>query len=320
MSLRILISITVIILITACNGSESESSSSDSIPKASSIQFPSLPKALLTSRLRDLDHFKSIVNIQYYADNEPINAPSSASDRVVLSYFFGEDTLVSVLKKGISQDDIVEAKDGELIDKLTLLVAEPYAIKIREELKKVQLLARRRRDLFGWGDVAFYDLAEVAMYKIKDDSLSFQSKGDKGEKGYINTFNHITAQALISAIFSEKHADFIGDVHELHAMPELVNGMFTTKQITDFDNNPRDNYIDLIHNEIGQELGLYIKSKYDINSKTHWTKKLLVNCLNELQSYYAWSFRLDIEPFRENEEIIDLFCNKMNVVLNNSNY
>jgi hypothetical protein len=138
---------------------------------------------------------------------------------------------------------------------------------------------------------------------------------DLDEKGYLNSFNHITAQAFITSIYSERLADFIADVHELYNMPELVTGEFTNKQLADFVNGPVDNYLDMINNEWGQELGKVLDQKYKIDEGTFWTPFLLVDYLNDIQAYQGWAFGIGFKPFRADDNKIIQFAAKINKVI-----
>ena len=222
--------------------------------------------------------------------------------------------MISELKAGISQNDIINARNGNLTDKLTLLYNSPFAIANRMDINKIYLLARVKPYLFGEGDVAFYGLAAASVRKINTSRLAYLHPRDSSEKGFINTFNHITAQAIITSCFSEDLADFVADVHELHNMPELTNGQFSNEQLHAPDDNPVDNYVDMINNEWGQELGKELKRRYNINSSTCWTAELLVNYLNEVQNYYSWAFQIGFEPFKKEDEEIIRFVEKINLV------
>jgi hypothetical protein len=223
--------------------------------------------------------------------------------------------VINILETGISQGEISKARDGDLADRIQVLVKSPYAVGKRAELSKVYNLARRRTDLFGEGDPAFFDLAKAAEQNINTDDLAFITARDSSEKGYINTFNHITAQAFITSCFSEKLADFVGDTHERYYHPELITGKFSDKQIRDLDEGPVDNYVDVINNEWGQELGKALKKKYHLTRETRWTPELLANYLNDIQSYYSWAFRIGFKPFQPEDELVIRFSRKMNVVL-----
>ena len=183
------------------------------------------------------------------------------------------------------------------------------------DLMRVYLLARRRGDIFGEGDMAFYDISQKIMANINDKDLSNMSPDDLGEKGYFNTFNHITAQSFMTSIFSEQLADFIADVHELKRLPELVTGKFTEEQILDLNEGPVDNYVDLINNEWGQELGKVLREKYGISDQTLCTPELLANYLNDIQSYYSWVFKFSFKPFRPSDVVVVKFSRKLNSVM-----
>lgn len=276
--------------------------------------YPEIKGALLASRISSLEELKSIIHIKYFNESGSSDSTNYKNFKVRLKHCSNGKEVISELKSGISQDDIVAARDGNFFDRIDLLIKSPYAVSNRKTLSNIYTLARRKYDLFGWGDVAFYDFAEIATSKINTD-IAFISPQDSSEKGYINTFNHITAQAIITSCFSERMADFIADAHELHNMPDLINGQFTREQLKSPTDNPIDNYVDMINNEWGQEIGKLLKKKYAINQLTHWTPELLANYLNDLQSYYSWAFEIGMEPFCPDEEKIIRFSSKMNKVL-----
>ncbi|HJW27619.1 MAG TPA: hypothetical protein VJ508_00030, partial [Saprospiraceae bacterium] len=175
--------------------------------------------------------------------------------------------------------------------------------------------SRRKDLLFGEGDIAFYDLAATMVRHISPQDTAGLPAKDFTEKGFLNTFNHVMAQSFMTSLFSRSLADFVGDVHERSHLPELVSGRFTTKQLLDVDDGPVDNYLDIINNECGQELGQMLKSKYGINSYTHWTPELLRNYLNDIQAYHSWAFQIGFTPFRETDEMVIRFAAKINTVM-----
>lgn len=272
-----------------------------------------LAKPLLASRFKSLDDFKSKVQVKYF------NRPNSPHSKVQLKLVSANSEIHSELESGISQNDIVKAKNGGIWDKVKLTFKAPYAIRNRKNLGKVFILGRRRTALFGLRDAAFYDLALVLTKHINTEEIAFQNEKDKGEKGYINTFNHITAQALITTLFDQEFACYIADVHERKNMPELTTGKFSEEQLRDTINFPEDNYVDMINNKIGQEVGLALKEKFNLNSSTSYTPQLLTNYLNELQNYLSWSMGIGFKPFYPSDEVIVRFAHKINYVLNRNN-
>ncbi len=270
--------------------------------------------ALLASRFKDLADFEKVVSIAYYGDSLLSDSLNTRHSKVILSYTSNGQQVESVLESGVSQKDILDIKKGSEWDKTLFVINTPYAVRSRIELSQIYMLARRRFHLFGEGDVAFFDLAQAAVNKIADPKLACIERRDSSEKGYINTFNHVTAQALITSLFSEEAADFLADAHERHAMPSLTTGVFSQQELTDTNNYPLDNYVDMINNEIGQELGLALKHKYKISPSTVWTPSLLSEYLNDLQSYYQWSLGIRLKPFSAEEELMERFANKINAV------
>lgn len=266
--------------------------------------------ALLLTKFKSLDALKKEVQIEYFNDSTSFRRPF-----VRLTHRSNGQKVVSILKEGISQHDFLNARNGGFWDKVYLAVNSPYTLINKNELLRVYLMARRRDNIFGAGDVAFYDLAKTMLYNIRDDDLSKMRSEDLYEKGYLNTFNHITAQAFMTSIFSEKMADFIADIHERYNMAELVTGNFSPKQLADLEKGPIDNYVDMINNEWGQELGKTLKKKYQIHRKTAWTNELLANYLNDIQNYHAWALQVGFKPFRPQDEVVMKFKNKLNRVL-----
>ena len=98
-------------------------------------------------------------------------------------------------------------------------------------------------------------------------------------------------------------------------MPELITGDFTEAQLADFEKGPVDNYVDILNNEWGQELGKVLRVKYKLNRKTFWTPALLASFLNDIQSYNSYVFKIGFRPFRPADEKVMRFANKINTVL-----
>jgi hypothetical protein len=261
---------------------------------------------LLLSDFHTLEELEEEISIQY---------SGWLRKKVQLEHYANGVKVCSILKSGVSEKDLEKARDGGIAMKIIVSLRSPYAAFHRKDLQRIVILARRRRVLFGEGDVAFYDLSKVIKEHISPyDSLSM-SPQQLSEKGYFNTFNHITAQAMMTSIFSERFADFIADIHELGNMPELPEGNFTPEELADFENGPIDNYLDMINNEWGQELGKSLKEKYQIQKNTKWSPALLSNYLNDIQAYYSRAFRIGFKAFKPSDDIVIRFSNKINQVM-----
>jgi len=227
--------------------------------------------------------------------------------------------VISILSTGISEADLLKARDGGFFTRAKLGLLHLYTAINRNDIQRIELLARVRPFHFGENDVAFYDLAARMVQNISKEDATHMSERDLSDKGYLNTFNHITIQAFLTTLFSEQLADYIADVHERYYTPELITGDFTQEQILDVEFGAVDNYIDIVNNEWGQELGKRLDEKYKINRSTDWTPELLSSYLNDIQIYYSWAFNIRFNPFTPSDEIIILFCNKINVVLHDFN-
>ncbi len=261
--------------------------------------------ALVGTRFSSLEDLKECLDIEYRENKT-----------VIVKHHSNGQVISSVLKNGITEKDLERVQVGKLSDKIKVAARMPYLIFCRNDLKRIMLLARRMGAEFGEGDKGFYDLAQTMIYNINKSSSNSEFRDDYSEKGLLNTFNHLTAQAFITTLFSEKTADLVADLHELARLPELTSGKFSKQQLADLSNGPVDNYVDLINNEWGQNLGNILKTKYKISRNTEWTPALLQAYLNDIQSYCAWATGLNFLPFTEDDQIVMKFANKLNQVLN----
>lgn len=274
--------------------------------------------ALLTSRFSSLEELKSVVRIEYFPNASEEGQAYRGDSLVRLTHCSNGQTVVSILAQGVDEGDFTEAYKNGFLSKISLGLQIPFAVKNRHQLQKVYFLSRWRQGFFGEGDPAFYDLAVAMVDHISTPETAFIVEGDQSEKGYLNTFNHITAQAFFTSLYSEALADFIADVHERYTLPELSTGRFSQEQLADFDKSPVDNYIDIVNNEWGQELGKRLKKKYNISESSYWTTELMVNYLNDIQSYFCWAFQCGMQPFREDDQIVVRFTNRLNFVRNST--
>ncbi|MDB4415014.1 hypothetical protein N9272_01340 [bacterium] len=291
--------IFMIVFITGCH------QSSDVLYEAKDFKLQG-KGVLLTTRFNSFEEFKKEVQVEYSKDEKSWVRLTQNSNNQIVS---------SILKSGVKESDIVAIRDGGLIGKIKLVLTAPYFVTNRNDILRVYMLTRRRHRIFGGGDIAFFDIAKTMMRNINSADLRNIPEEDLSEKGYINTFNHANSQALMTAIFSEQLADFIADTHERSNMPELITGKFTDVQIADIKNGPVDNYVDIINNEWGQELGKLLGKKYQISRETVWTPELLVNFFNDLQSYYSWVFQIGFEPFKSSDDLMIRFSKKINKVM-----
>lgn len=312
---KLLFTCVILLSIFSCKTSENTSIMCECNTSNAQGEHSGMKMALLASRFKSLEELQKIIEIDYEDCSSPEVIKDDRESLVRLKHCSNGIEVTSELKSGLSQGDIIDARDGNFSDRMKLLYDSPYAVANRMALNKVYLLARIKPYLFGEGDAAFYVLAAASVNHINTNDLAYINARDSSEKGYINTFNHITAQAFITSCFSEELADFVADVHELHNMPELTTGRFTTEQIDAPEDNPVDNYVDMINNEWGQELGKVLKQRHDINAKTRWTPDLMVNFLNDIQQYYSWAFQIGFEPFKIEDEVVVRFTKKINVVM-----
>jgi hypothetical protein len=277
------------------------------------VTYKTVKGALLGTRFSSLEELKSVIQIEYHPSSD---TATNKNAFVSVRHCSSGKEVTSILQTGVSQGDLHKAGYSEAIwDHIALLFHSPYAVANRKDMEKIFMLSRWKPDLFGDGDPAFFDLAKSSVGNINTPDIAFRNERDSTEKGYFNSFNHITAQALITSCFSEELADFIADVHERNNCPELITGKFTEAQIKNLEDGALDNYVDLVNNEWGQEIGKDLKEKYNINRETNWTPDLLADYMNDVQGYFSWAFQIGFKPFRPEDEVLIRFTRKLNVVM-----
>jgi hypothetical protein len=164
---------------------------------------PAVRGALVSTRFRSYDELRAAIGITHYPKRR--DTVRKAASGVGLTHCSNGLEVVSILRSGVSEKDFVAARDGGFWDRISLVFKSPYAVIHRKALQKVSILARRRPDVYGEGDPAFYDLSEHIMAHIVEDDLpKLDSLDLASEKGYFNTVNHITAQVFMTALFFGK--------------------------------------------------------------------------------------------------------------------
>jgi hypothetical protein len=281
-------------------------------PSSDTSTHAEIRGALLATRFGSMEELAKVVQIEYEQGPFPLDSMAPASKWVRLRHCSGGKEVVSYLEEGIDQGDMRNVKNyGDFTDKLAFLYNSPYSVANRDDLGAIYLLFRKKNAVFGVDDQTFFQLAQSMSKRINTLGLAVVNVRDTTEKGYVNTFNHMTAQAFITSCFSEELADFSADVHERSDHPELIAGKFTAQQYVDLKEGPVDNYVDIVNNEWGQELGKELKKKYQINPSTAWTPQLLANYLNDVLRYYSWAFQIGFEPFKADDVEVVKFAYKL---------
>lgn len=278
------------------------------VETSEAIFFPNA-SPLLASSFNDSRLFSERVAIQFDSIKDD-KLGRAGDESITLSYNSNGDTIICTLSRGVSQNDIIKVRDGSITDKIIFSLEKPQVVSSRIDLNKIYKLARRRPTLFGEGDVAFYDLAEMMVKNMRKDSTDSQYSVHFSEYGYINTYNHVVAQALITIIYSDAIADSIACYHERIRSDELISPL----KHEELSQMHIDNYVDIINNEIGQRLGLAISNFLLVNRHDEWNPQKLSKVLNLLQSYFSRHFHTSFEPFRPNQREIIRFTQKINIV------
>ena len=116
--------------------------------------------ALLGTRIASFEEMNTIIQIEY--EHGSITADSTAPENSWVKVHhcsYGRE-VISVLEKGITEGDFYKAMDA-ILPRFTILFRCPYAVMNRRDLDKTFVLARFRPELFGVGDLAFFDIAKA---------------------------------------------------------------------------------------------------------------------------------------------------------------
>ena len=151
---------------------------------------PLVRGALMTTRIQSLEQLKSMVKFEYFHADTLTGTKLPREPMLRITHFSNGESVCSILKQGVSEEDFIAAKYGGLWEKVKLGLHYPYSAFNRTNLMEVSILARRRPDLFQEGDVAFFDLALAMEANISEHDRATLDRRDLSEKGFLNSFNH----------------------------------------------------------------------------------------------------------------------------------
>ena len=196
-----------------------------------------------------------------------------------------------------------QLKSADRWEKAKIVVDNPTLVLRKNALKGALALGKTKSNISG---TANYYIAKAMVGNITSNI----SKAYKGDKGLVNTFNHITGQAVMSMIFGANSSDFVADIHE-RGQPELMTGNIKSGKPTA---QAIDNYVDLINNQFGQILGEELAGKYKSSLHFGFTPETTASLLNDFQSYFGDTFNKDFKEFSENDDLVRRFSNLLNEV------
>ena len=266
--------------------------------------------ALLTTDFESFEEFRHLVDLRYYKKGK--------KEIVRLSYSHNGHMINGELTSGYADTEIQKAQHENALKKISVFFAEMNLLRYGGDAKKIYNMVRRRPHVFGADDVAVFNLAEKMMEHIYQDEKATLPAKTLSEKGLINTFNHILGQTFFTSIYSEGISDFIADVHERGNLKAMTNGAFTEEELDDIEFGAVDNYVDIVNNEIGQELGKSLRKKYQMHKDMIWNEALLCNYLNDVQAHFTWCLHLNFEPFKVGDPEIGIYVKKLNRLTDDS--
>jgi len=178
--------------------------------------------ALLSTRFQSLDELREVLDISYSSVSHHPYIVNDQTQVVRVYHRSAGSEVCSILKAGMSERELSYAQRNGFSSKLLIAVSSWKTLGSRHELSCIFDLAKKRKALYGESDVAFFHLAEEMACHIDAHDAARLPLGDFTEKGFLNTFNHRTAQANLTTPFSADFAIFVAELHERKTLPELI--------------------------------------------------------------------------------------------------
>jgi RHS repeat-associated protein len=251
-------------------------------------------EALVAKDYGTLESLKKSINIVYRGEDV-----EDASVSVTHTYL--ERSASNTLNNGIGDEELKRAANGDFDLQFETAKKYPMLILYKGSLQKKQSLSYRNKNNSG---TALYYVASAMVNNIKG-SLKENHQGDRG---LVNTFNHLGGQAIITMLYSRYSADFAGDIHE-RDQPSLRTGKIKKSEVS----QAIDNYVDLVNNSWGQKLGSKLAGNFRNNLHNGvWFDRDTSELLNEIQNYYSETFGYEFNEFTKDTPIVKQFTDLLN--------
>lgn len=255
------------------------------------------PKPLLATDYSSLEDLKKDINIEYNEDK--------SVDLELVSH----PEINHKLTDGVGDKEIKDLKNqaskASLLEKANIAFDHPQLAWYRNDLQAIETMSYRKKNI---AELGLYNIADA----FRNDIESGASAKELGDKGLVNTFNHTFGQSVITMLFGENVADLAGDIHE-RDQPALRTGEFKNSgDIT----QAIDNYVDIMNNQIGQDLGADFKKKFAASLHFGFTPEASAELLNEGRDFFAKSFNLKFgkEKYTAEDDLAKRFCIVLNEV------
>ncbi|MBP9884477.1 MAG: hypothetical protein KBF32_13795, partial [Chitinophagales bacterium] len=105
----------------ASNCADDTSKDSDSLAPRRDNNYNQVRGALLGTRFSSFEELISVIEIEYLNDNAEHDSTIHNNAKVFIRHCSNGRGVISVLESGVSQGDIVEAKDGDFSDRLSIV-------------------------------------------------------------------------------------------------------------------------------------------------------------------------------------------------------
>jgi RHS repeat-associated protein len=124
----------------------------------------------------------------------------------------------------------------------------------------------------------------------------------------VNTYRHIFGQALLTILYGENFAKYVGDAHERDG-----NGFINATESYAI----ADSYADIINNYYGRELGKQFMEENGLKEGTEWTNELTAKFMNFIGDYTLKSFE-EHKRKKSNFKETDVLVIELTKAINNA--
>jgi len=266
----------------------------DASPDAGAGGAGSGPRPLLASNYKTLDDLKKDVAIEY-GDGYVMVRHGGRENYLKMSTF----TQKEVTEARDAWDKGDKSKAGKLLGKNLSLA---WDLKDNEDaMHGIFTLGQKNPE-----GVTLNTVAKAMLGNLKGNA----SKSAGEQEALKSMFLHVHGQALITSLWGSQVADISGDIHE-RDQEALITGKFEGMSSQQM-NGVIDNYVDLVNNMYGQDLGERLKDQFKITKETKWTDQLTADYFTAVQDYLGETHGLTFKNFDTNSKEVKAFTRLLN--------
>jgi hypothetical protein len=272
-------------------------------------------KPLIASDYKNLKALKQVIDIRNIPattvtlpgeDHRPPRTFQIPA-RVAVSYPKAGLTDINELSEStVTQAELKAAAAGGFLDKAAVALAHPELVWFKSDLEAIEKLSFVKKNTAG---SAIGHVTDAMLTHIKPPA-----KSKAASEGRQNMLLHVFGQAVITTLFGRAAADLAGDIHE-RDMASLISGAITPAEAK----GAIDNYVDLINNVYGQQLGAQLATSVGVGvgGGTTWDPALTTEYLNAAQRWISREMGWKMSDFTVSDSVVVKFTALLNEVSGN---